>query len=93
VKETICDLIQTVDVAIIRADDSLRTYYLARVAEVFVSQKREKDPYGHNFNEGIKLVRANYLERHKNTNDLSTVYFIEKKTALIPAFSIVGVCP
>ena len=69
-------------------------YYLVKlICDPFTTKSETKNDYNHTYPPEDKTVIGNYLEIHKDTKDRKIYYLENKRKAIIPFFSIVGVSP
>ena len=81
------------DIAVIKTGDNYPYYLLKLLREPFETEATTSDDYNHEFPPFLRVIKSNYFELHKSTND-GDVYYIEtKKKAIISTFCVVGNCP
>ena len=61
--------------------------------EPFETEATTSDDYNHEFPPFLRVIKGNYFELHKSTNDGDMYYIETQKKAIISTFCVVGNCP
>ena len=90
-RNNVSEILKVGDIAIIKADDPVHFFYLVCVTKTaHTLDKKVCD--GHVYQTTHEVLVGNYMEI-ASEDTVSTKCFVESCVALIPSFSIIGLCP